>query len=181
MGQSRGFTLFSAALVLAALCFAAPARAAVLSDLYYASATMGAPNQGSGMSVYSDQFVGVRFDVATTIALEAAGGHFHDVNVGTGNHQIFGAIVKFTSDLDFPDSNNLSTPDVLRTFTFIPPPSGASADLIINFPSLTLTLGKYGVIFGSGLFGATGFGSAPNLGQPPIGSPVFIGYNSING
>jgi len=52
------------------------ARPAVAQVLYYASTTMGAPNQTGGLSVFSDQFPSVRFDVASTATITAVGGHF---------------------------------------------------------------------------------------------------------
>jgi len=177
MGRAWNFASFLAVPMFVVLCWAADARAVVLTNLYYACTDMGAPNQSAGVLVGSEQFIGARFNVTDTISITAAGGHMFGI---VGN--VFGAIVKFTGDLDYPDSANLSTADVLRTFTFTPPPAWFSADITVNFNPLTLTPGEYGVVFGGGLFGATGFGGIPNnADQPPIGSPVFFGWNSDNG
>jgi len=59
---------------------------------------------------------------------------------------------------DFPDSGDLSTPDVLGSteLTFPVPSAEVFGDL-----NLTLEPGWYALVFGSGLFGTSGNGAAP--------------------
>jgi MYXO-CTERM domain-containing protein len=62
---------------------------------------------------------------------------------------------------------NLSTPDVLGStlLTLLPLSNDVSAPLQVS-----LTPGWYAVIFGSGLFGATGHGAFP-YNNTPVGNP----------
>jgi hypothetical protein len=129
----------------------------------FESATLGptGPTPG-GLEVSSLQFVGVRFQVSQMATTSVVGGHLYETPFQPlGNHQIFGALVELSGPNDVPDSFDLSTPDVLSTtlLTLSPLSGDVSAPL-----SETLTAGWYTLIFGSGLFGATGHGDLhPNL------------------
>jgi uncharacterized protein (TIGR03382 family) len=95
----------------------------------------------------------------------------------SGNGLIFGAIVQLSSLAGFPNSTDLSSPDVLATATF--GGSEDSADLIVPIGPIELPAGFYALIFRSGLYGATGTGSMPrndtDLGTPSyfFGTPTF--------
>jgi hypothetical protein len=111
---------------------------------------------------------GVRFQVTKPVATTKIGGHF--VGAPGENGRLFGAIVSLDSASDFPDSGNLSTVDVLgSTLIEFPYPSSE----VFGNLAVTLDPGWYAVVFGSGLFGATGFGAMP-LNNPDIGTPTYI-------
>jgi len=125
----------------------------------------------SGLNVLSNVFAGYKFEILELTQVTRIGGHFLENSVDGGAGSIFGALVNLESEFDFPDSSDLSTPDVLGS-TLISLPrlsSEASGEL-----SLVLEPGWYAVIHGSGLFGADGFGVSPRNGAD-IGSPTYIG------
>jgi hypothetical protein len=149
--------IWAAALSISVLGLAArTSRASVSgnSELFYASATMGTPGQTGGLSISSGFEPGARFTVSSTVTINAIGGHIG----GTGS--IYGALVRLNDDFDFPDSFDLSTSDVLA-HTTVTLPSLPSSDQIFPITQTTLTPGTYGVIYGSGTFGATGHGFMP--------------------
>jgi hypothetical protein len=122
------------------------------SDTIFESATLG-PSGTSGYGVGVLDYHGVRFELSETASVDAIGGHFLAADPGN----IFGAIVRLTGPSDMPDSVDLSTPDVLAHAILSPPtPSGDVSS------SLTAQLepGWYALVFGSGLFGATGSATA---------------------
>jgi hypothetical protein len=129
-----------------------------------------------GAGIYSDQFIGVRFAVNSDVTTTAVGGHFGTQSF-VGNNQFFGAIVALSGPSDFPDSADLSTPDVLGAtlLTFPGPSADISAPL-----SVSLAPGNYALIFGTGLFGATGEGGGAAFNNNMIGVPDFISYRTLD-
>ncbi|MCA9235014.1 MAG: hypothetical protein KDA44_06070 [Planctomycetales bacterium] len=121
-----------------------------------------------GSSVDGQVFSGVRFELTQATITSQIGGHFFSPSGGT----FFGAIVKLEDEHDFPNSDDLSTPDVLGTtqLTFPMPSNVAFGDL-----SVVLDPGWYALVFGSGLFGANGTGGMP-LNNPDIGNPTYISF-----
>jgi hypothetical protein len=151
----------------------------------YESAELGPTGQTNlGFAIFEGQFVGLRFPVLTPTEITHIGGHFG----GSGDDEtIFGAIVRLSSSSDLPDSADLSTNDVLKaTVLHLSRPSrDFTAPL-----SLTVEAGWYAVIFGSGLFGATGGGGfgTDNIVTNPINGFIQSGgilhpasYGSIGG
>ncbi len=137
----------------------------------YESATLGATGStNGGTSVNSSQFLGGRFQVTSTVTTTAIGGHFR------GSGTFFGAIVELTSLTDFPDSLTLNSSDVLGSsvFNVFDPSQEVSVNL-----SVTLDSGFYAVIFGSGLFGASGNGNIIANGTQ-IGDPNFFFRNGTS-
>ena len=120
-----------------------------------------------GSNVASFNFVGTRFYVAQPALVSHVGGHFVG---GFEETSFFGAIVALTGSDDFPNSEDLSTSDVL----------GVS---ILNFPhdsadtrgelSLQLDPGWYALVFGTQLFGTVGRGAAVRNGVD-IGPSSYI-------
>jgi hypothetical protein len=94
------------------------------------------------------------------------GGHFAAPSVG----DFFGAIVALDGAMDFPDSENLSTPDVIRHASLSFPTS--SAEVFGNL-EVSLQPGWYALVYGSGLFGTSGIGGAP-INNSDIGNPAYI-------
>ena len=120
-------------------------------------------------------FDGVAFELAKGVKTTSIGGHF--VLRPNEESSLFGAIVQLDDENDFPDSEDLSTPDVLGTtlLSFPEPSAEVFGDL-----SLRLEPGWYGLVFGSGLFDTTGLGGAPR-NNTDIGTPRFIGFQSGSG
>ncbi len=178
MNLSRMFARASLALFCSAMVFAAtPASAAILFE----SGTLGPTGiplteltSGNipGANVTPSVFNGVRFEVSVPVLTSQVGGHFVGSLGTTGT--FFGAIVELDDVNDFPDSDDLSTPDVLgSTVLAFPEPS---AEVFGNLEVL-LNPGWYALVFGSGLFGASGDG-AMVLNNPDIGDPSYIAYVS---
>ena len=92
-----------------------------------------------------------RLHLVNATTVESIGGHF-DNRLAT-SQTIFGAIVQLSSPVDFPDSLDLTTPDVLGT-TLISLDPGRS-DSAGALP-IELAPGSYAVEFGTGAFGASG-------------------------
>ncbi|QDT69838.1 hypothetical protein MalM25_27800 [Planctomycetes bacterium MalM25] len=107
-----------------------------------------------GTNVGRFDFIGARFELMQPVVTNRIGGHL--VSLGPAG-EFFGALVALAGPDDFPDSSDLSTPDVLGdTLVAIADPS----DEVFGEIELALDPGWYGVVFGSGLFGATGRGGA---------------------
>jgi hypothetical protein len=155
-------------LIIAMFCFVElpESEGAVI----YESATFGTTAQTGGPLVNSGQFLGVRFQIFLPTNITSIGGHFLEDG---GDADFFGAIVALTSFSDFPDSSNLSTSDVIGSTLLSPP---AASNDVSGSISLTLTPGIYSLVFGSGLFGATGSGLAPS-NNTDIGSPSYFFRN----
>ncbi len=156
------------AVAITALAKATGASAATIFE----SGTLGPTGipQGSvaATNITRNVFVGVRFQLTQPALTTKIGGHFVDHLNGT----FFGAIVDLEDGTDFPDSGDLSTPDVLGTakLTFPVPSAEVVGDL-----SLSLAPGWYALVFGSGLFGTLGDGAAPRNGSD-INDPAYIGF-----
>jgi len=119
-------------------------------------------------SVVEETFVGVRFHLEKPALVSEVGGHF----VSLRSETFFGVIVELTDENDFPDSDTLSTPDVLGTAELTFPVSSGETFGDLN---VSLDAGWYALVFGSGLFDAIGRGGAP-ANNPDIGSPEYIGF-----
>jgi hypothetical protein len=130
---------------------------------------LGSTIPGTNIAPFS--FAGSRFFVDEPVQVTAIGGHFVG---GFGSNSFFGAIVKLTSVQDYPDSGDLSSPDVLGTtgLTFPEVSSEVFGELSVN-----LQPGWHAVVFGSGLFGATGRGGAVRNGVDN-GSQSYFGWQS---
>ena len=156
-------------LVVSTLLLAAPVLSSA-DEVLFQSATLGQTGITAdqlldqsvpGTNVNQFVFVGARFELTEPVITSRIGGHFASLGI-SGN--FFGAIVSLDGPDDLPDSSDLSTPDVLgSTLLEFPDPS----DDVFGMLELDLDPGWYGVVFDSGLFGATGAGGAirNNIGQ----------------
>ena len=118
-------------------------------------------------------FTGVRFHLSQPVITSQIGGHFVERGPGT----FFGAIVALGDENDFPDSGDFSTSDFLgQTLLTFPHPS----DEVFGDLSLSLDPGWYALVFGSGLFDATGEGAVLRNGVD-IGDPTYIGFQPGSG
>jgi hypothetical protein len=172
------FKKISSCLILSlvlALSLAAPAQA----DTIYESATAGTPVQ-SGFTVDSRFYLGVRFQASSNETALRIGGNFFAFN---NNQNIFGAVIALNSATDFPNDYPLTnaSSDVLG-FALLNLPNGTSQDVVatLNTP-VNLTAGSYyALVFGSGVFGATGSGAA-SANNTDIGSPSFFNTSTTTG
>lgn len=119
-----------------------------------------------GTNVSDSVFVGVRFQLNEHVVTSEIGGHFVAAESGT----FFGAIVALDDDDDFPDSDDLTTPDVLGLTLLTFP---MSSDEVFADLALPLDPGWYALVFGSGRFQATANGGAVRNGSD-IDSPTYI-------
>lgn len=157
-----------------------PSYAAVL----YESAALGEtgvlPSQGHsgevpGLNVGGGGIRGARFYLEHVSLVTGVGGHFVRNWESPENDRLFGAIVSLSGPRDYPDSENLSTDDVLAD-TYIKLPA-TSAD--VRGPmNLLLQPGWYAIVFGSYydgeyLFGAGGLGAMPR-NNADVGDPSYI-------
>jgi hypothetical protein len=172
MKTHRVFGVLSKTVALAALASLAAHPNTSSGAVIYESAALGPTGvtQGSVAATNINQFVftGVRFELTQPVITSQVGGHFVSQSGGT----FFGAVVKLDSADDFPDTGDLSSPDVLGTTTLNFPV--ASADVYGDL-SLSLSPGWYALVFGSGLFGTSGLGVAPRNNMD-FGEPDYVGF-----
>lgn len=155
---------------------------AAISAVIYESATLG-PTSITKAQVLGDEvpasnvvdtnFIGARFQIVNTATTTRIGGHFSG---GFENDTFFGGLIRLSSEMDFPDSGDLSTSDVLGStlMSFSEPSAETFGHL-----SVQLTPGWYGVVFGSGLFGTNGRGFAIRNGAE-IGLPQYFNWQPSN-
>lgn len=159
---------------LASFCVGWAWDGRAVGDLLYANAAAGPPSP-LGLAIGGGQIDGMRFHLSSGAVIDGIGGNLQVFST-PGNHSIYGALVRLTSMSDYPDSVNLSTPDVLLGVNFT-----ASADLtevIVPTAPLTVPAGDYALLFGSDLFGASGVGSMSTYNDDYPDSSVFI-YSPI--
>jgi hypothetical protein len=111
----------------------------------------------SGVQTNSGYFSGFDFHVASAVQVTSIGGDF-GIGYPTGNNEIFGAIVSVSGLYAAPASSDLSS-GVLGE-TLITLPSNFTTANVSGNLALDLSPGYYAVLFGSGLFGATGSATA---------------------
>jgi hypothetical protein len=128
-----------------------------------------------GANISGVVFNGVRFELTDPVVTTQVGGHF--VGSPGTTDTFFGAIVELDDENDFPDSGDLSTPDVLGSAILAFP--APSTEVFGNL-ALSLEPGWYALVFGSGVFGAVGDG-AMLLNNPDIGDPTYIGFQPGHG
>jgi hypothetical protein len=178
--MNRTVFLFSTTLVLSAhvaggVNSASGATIFESSTLGPTGITFAQLSNGSvpGTNVNSFVYTGVRFELTQSVITSQLGGHFVESFAG----DFFGAIVKLDGANDFPNSGNLSTPDVLGAAVLTFPDLSAEVFGDLN---LSLNPGWYALVFGSGLFGTNGSGAAVRNGVD-IEAPTYIGYQPGSG
>lgn len=124
-------------------------------ELLYSNATTEPPTLVS-LILGDGQLAGVRFQLSSNTIIDGLGGNLQVLST-VGNESIFGALVALTGQSDYPDSLNLSTPDVLTKIVFNA--SSDISDVMVGITPLMVPPGDYAVIFGSDLFAATGQGA----------------------
>ncbi|HEY5204124.1 MAG TPA: PEP-CTERM sorting domain-containing protein [Roseiarcus sp.] len=129
----------------------------------------------TGEYIVSDtRYFGVAFTLDETTEITGIGGQFGGFPGGT----IFGAIVSLPSADSLPDfTPSTIEANSLAHVVFAAPSD--TTDLTENL-NVTLSAGAYGVVFGSGAFGAEGFAGLGD-GNNPVGSPNFFTYFAFDG
>jgi hypothetical protein len=177
MELMRRTRLWITSMILALTALVAPSAdftSTAAAEIIYESGSLGPTGIPIGVvpgaNVSAAVFNGVRFELTVPVVTTHVGGHF--VGSTDTTDTFFGAIVQLADENDFPNSGDLSTSDVLgsTTMEFPHPSAEVFGDL-----ALRLDPGWYALVFGSGLFGATGDGAMP-LNNPDIGSPTYIAH-----
>lgn len=130
-----------------------------------------------GSSISDTQFIGASFSISQATRVDGIGGHFNNFerypDLGLGG-AVFGAIVNLGSD-GLPAGSRSSLAGVLAHKVFTPQ-SGVDSQVSMD---VTLQPGRYGLVFGSGLFGANGR-STLTLLQPGAAATSSGEFMSIN-
>ena len=134
------------------------------SDFLFESATLGPPGQTGGYVVSIQQFLGAKFEIRTTANVTELGGHLAEELPP----ELFVAVVPLDPTTDFPGLSDLS--DALFATIFTAPLPSDEISLAAKFQ---LSAGRYGILFGSGLFGATGEAAMPT-NNPNVGDPEYF-------
>jgi hypothetical protein len=150
---------------------ALPARADIILET--ASYTGNDPGD---YPVYGDatngRFIGASFSVSQTTDITSIGVGFGDFGSGT----IFAAIVSLDPSTGFPANTpaDLGANALAHTVFAVP-----SSTTDFSTPlAATLAPGDYGIVFGSGVFGANGDGPISS-GNDDIGSPSLFQFLSV--
>lgn len=157
-------SIFGATMLAAATLTFTPVLAQ--ASAYQSATFVSEATAGGDYYLDNTRYLGAVFSVTANESLTSIGGNF-TVN-GDGN-AIFGAVVRLTSADTLPAISDLAASTVSEAlFT----PTGGDQSVALTG---TLTAGKYAVLFGSGLFGATG-ASGLVASQNPVGTPTFVQY-----
>ncbi|APZ90894.1 cadherin-like domain-containing protein [Fuerstiella marisgermanici] len=118
-------------------------------------------------SLNAQNYYGFRFELTEATTIERVGGNFQFFS-GTGP---FAAIVALDSQADFPDAEDLSTPDVVAT-AVIPLAYQDDGEKSAEI-NADLQPGWYAVMFGTEQFGSTGI-TGVYLNSAPVDGTTFI-------
>jgi PEP-CTERM motif len=155
----------SAAAVFA-LIVASVSTMAEAGTVYQSAAYTGADTGEYILS--SDDLIGASFTLTKTTKITAIGAQFG----GFPSGQIFGAIVPVSASTLLPtfSSSDIATSSLAHVVFSVP--TATAIDLAEPL-SVTLSAGTYGVVFGSGAFGANG---SAGLGyqNDTVGSPKLF-------
>jgi hypothetical protein len=145
----RRLALMAAVVGLVALCSISHASIAILD-------TGPRGFSPGGTALYENHYFGSRFEIFDPIKVTELGGFIN--GVGDRDHSLFAAVVPVSGPELLPQDVDLG--DAIYSSVFIPPLYGSAAgelDTVIQ-TNFILNPGNYALVFGSGLFGATGDG-----------------------
>lgn len=176
----------SIAAARAALIALGTVGAAQAATLTLESATLGSTGQRGGVALYEEQFYGWRFQLDQTLRVTHIGGHLLGGELSSGvlvrGYDIFGAIISLENSEALPQGTPFLPEEVLAT-TIVTTTFPSSETLVPL--SVTLNPGNYALVFGSGLFGATGVGSIPNYSDqsdiPPTTLASYFTWSAGQG
>lgn len=120
-------------------------------------------------SIFDLQYLGSRFHLDRTVNVTAVGGHLS--GTGFANQQIFAAIISLASPTALPIGNPFDPGELVATTTFDPGRPGSDVRTPL---AATLAPGDYALVFGSGLFGATGDAGLEATGTPLPGNSILL-------
>ena len=166
----------SAAAVLTLAVSLISPRVWAQSPFLFETATLGPVGvQGLGIFADADQYIGAKFEVSEQTNVENLGGHIFADGFSSGS--VFAAVVPLDPVTDLPSTLDLS--DAIFSTLFLPPRPSEEVVLDVDFE---LAPGRYGLVFGSGQWGATGAALMPenneDIGEPEYFSIAFIGSGS---
>lgn len=141
------------------------------------TAPLGTTNGGTTIS--ENQYLGARFSLPTAFRITGLGGHIKsDVN---GDRSVFVALVPLSGadllPMDSTLSNAIFATSLLAPYNDVGPYPYQVPETIVS-TDILLDAGDYGVVFGSGLFGATGTAWMP-LSGPIQSLPWFFAMNRL--
>ncbi|NEP10190.1 MAG: hypothetical protein F6K14_08220 [Symploca sp. SIO2C1] len=159
----QAFLGFLTSTTLLASGWVAQASAVILESVPFDSVDTGI---SGGSAVFDDQFLGWRFELDNPFQVTDIGGTFF--GFGFPNQEIFGAIVSLSESDALPLGSPFLQEEVLAVTTFNIP---LGHNDILTPLEVSLDPGNYGLVFGGGLFGATGIISAmSSLNGGPLAS-----------
>jgi len=139
------------------------------------TAPLGTTNGGSTIS--ENQYLGARFSLSTSFLITGIGGHVKS-DVG-GDRSVFIALIPLSGANLLPADSTLSdaifAKSLLAPYNDVGPYPFQVPETIIS-THILLDAGDYGVVFGSGLFGATGAAWMP-LSGPIQNLPWLFAMN----
>jgi hypothetical protein len=172
----------SAGVVFIALAKSSITQAATIT---LESARLDTTGQRDGIVISSDesigtnQFLGWRFQLTNPLQVTDIGGHLASRS-NFGNGEIFGAIISLSNSNAIPQGEPFKLGEVpgqvLATTSFNP--GFPSRDVTVPL-FVTLNPGNYALIFGTGLFGASGYGFMPRSQQDFPGSSYFFSVDTF--
>lgn len=151
-----------------ALCLLPVLAAPTKADTVFETGTFTGTDLGD-YSIYDGRYLGASFSVTQQTTITSIGAQFGAYSYGT----IFGAIVPLASLTSLPAGSPTDLASIALGHTILSMPSQIQD--VSGSLSLTLAPGTYGIVFGSGLFGATG---TAGIGQSndDVGSADFFQY-----
>jgi hypothetical protein len=152
-----------------ALCIVVSGQIVFAQHVELQSAVLGATGQVSGSSVTPFQYVGWRFEITTPLDVDHIGGHLEGDPYTPG--PLFAALVRLDSIMSLPHGAPFTDDELLTTTTVLP--SFPSDEVTVPMTA-ALQPGSYALVFGAGMYGATGVGGMPNFDDQPDIPPTDI-------
>jgi hypothetical protein len=151
-----------------ALCLLPVLAAPTKADTIFETGTFTGTDLGD-YSIYDGRYLGASFSITQQTTITSIGAQFGAYSYGT----IFGAIVPLASLTTLPAGSPTDLASIALGHTILSMPS--QIEDVSGSLSLALAPGTYGIVFGSGLFGATG---TAGIGQSndDVGSANFFQY-----
>jgi len=129
----------------------------------FTSPAQDGSNEPGGYFLDDSRFIGASFQIASAQDVQSIGGYFTEFSSGS----IFGAIIALPS----PNALPTASIDSLALAHVVFTPNGT--DQLVNL-AVHLNPGSYALVFGSGLFGATGTSGLVSF-QDAVGATLFSG------
>ncbi len=166
--KTTGWRAAAFALICAATMSSSPSKA----DVLYQSASYSGVDTGEYI-LHGDDLIGAAFTLSQTTSITAIGAQFGGYPSGS----IFGAIVSLNPQTLLPSFAKSDLVSNSLAHVVFAVPQATAIDLSQPL-SLTLGPGTYGVVFGSGLFGATGYAGLGGQNDPVGSSTLFRSFFS---